>query len=156
MFNLLQGLGTPAQIVMYAFDLLMLLGKDVRLWRLDDRRAQFLEITRHLPDTIRFSETFIVPLCDLVNAVRQTQLEGIVAKRVDSPYYSGERSPNWGEVAGEQRQEFVIGGYVPSGSGANSILPDITSAGTSFTPAASGLALRQSAGPCYRILRSCR
>src|SRR5499425_3284257 len=38
-FNLLQGFGTPAGTVMYAFDLLMLNGKDLRPWRLEDRRA---------------------------------------------------------------------------------------------------------------------
>ena len=38
-FNLLQGLGTgPAVIVMYAFDVLMCQGKDVRSWPLAERR----------------------------------------------------------------------------------------------------------------------
>jgi hypothetical protein len=57
-FDLLQGLGAGAATVMYAFDLLMLRGKDVRVWPLDDRREQLAEITRSLPDTIRYSETW--------------------------------------------------------------------------------------------------
>jgi ATP-dependent DNA ligase len=57
-FDLLQGLGTgPAPIVMYAFDLLMWDGKDVRRWPLEERREQLREVVQHLPDTIRFSET---------------------------------------------------------------------------------------------------
>ena len=60
-FNLLQGFDNGQAIVLYAFDLLMLRGKDVRLWPLEDRREQLREIIPALPDTIRYSETFNVP-----------------------------------------------------------------------------------------------
>src|SRR5246127_2940641 len=43
-FNLLQGFGNAQAIVLYAFDLLMLQGKDVRSWPLDDRRGHLREI----------------------------------------------------------------------------------------------------------------
>lgn len=38
-------------------------------------------------------------------------LEGIVAKRLDSKYRPGERSPSWVKVRNRDRQEFVIGGW---------------------------------------------
>ena len=58
-FNLLQGFRCEASaIVLYAFDLLMLRGKDVLLWPLEDRREQLRDVVQPLPDTIRFSETF--------------------------------------------------------------------------------------------------
>src|SRR5918993_1202031 len=38
-------------------------------------------------------------------------LEGIVAKRVDSVYEPGRRSPSWLKIKIVQRQEFVVGGY---------------------------------------------
>ena len=45
-FNLLQGFGAgPATIVMYAFDLLMWQGKDVRLWALEERRQQLISFS---------------------------------------------------------------------------------------------------------------
>ena len=45
-FNLLQGFGGEATaIVLYAFDLLMWQGKDVRLWPLEERREQLREAT---------------------------------------------------------------------------------------------------------------
>jgi ATP-dependent DNA ligase len=47
-FNLLQGLGSAQAIILYAFDLLMLQGKDVRLWPFDDRREQLREIVSTL------------------------------------------------------------------------------------------------------------
>jgi bifunctional non-homologous end joining protein LigD len=73
----------------------MLRGRDVRIWPLDDRRKQLREIVKPLSDTIRYSETFSVPLSKLMPAVRKHQLEGIVAKRAESPYRSGERSFDW-------------------------------------------------------------
>jgi len=78
LFNLLQGFGDAQAIVFYAFDMLMLQGKDARLWPLEDRREQLREIVPTLPDTIRYSETFNVALPDLMRAVRKNQLEGIV------------------------------------------------------------------------------
>jgi ATP-dependent DNA ligase len=43
-FNLLQGFGDAQAIVLYAFDVLMLQGKDVRLWPLEDRREHLRKI----------------------------------------------------------------------------------------------------------------
>lgn len=65
------------------------------MWPLDDRREQLREIVTSPPDTIRFSETFNLPLSELMWTVRKHQLEGIVAKRAGSPYRSGERSADW-------------------------------------------------------------
>jgi DNA ligase D-like protein (predicted ligase) len=121
-FNLLQGFGNAQAIVLYVFDLLMLQGKDVRLWPLDDRRGQLRKIVSTLPDTIRYSETFNVPLSELVRAVRKHQLEGIVAKRASSQYHSWERSADWLKCRANRGQEFVIGGYIPNGNALDSIL----------------------------------
>jgi ATP-dependent DNA ligase len=121
-FNRLQGFGDAQAIVLYAFDLLMLRGKDVRLWRLDDRREQLREIVQRLPDTIRFSETFNVPLSELVAVVRKHQLEGIVAKRAGSRYRSGERCSDWLKWRANRGQEFVIGGYILNSDALDSLL----------------------------------
>jgi ATP-dependent DNA ligase len=61
-----------------------------------------------------------VPHSELVRAVRKHQLEGIVAKRVGSQ--SGERSPDWLKWRANRGQEFVIGGYIPSGDALYSLL----------------------------------
>jgi ATP-dependent DNA ligase len=121
-FNLLQGFGDAESIILYAFDLLMLRGKDVRMWPLDARREQLREIITPLPDTIRYSETFQVPLSELMRAVRKHQLEGIVAKRAGSEYRSGERCGDWLKWRANRGQEFVIGGYIPNGNALDSVL----------------------------------
>jgi hypothetical protein len=80
------------------------------------------EIAQQLPSTIRFSERFAAPLPDLIRAVRQYQLEGIVAKRAGSPYRSGERCGDWLKWRANRGQEFVVGGYLPDHNIVYSIL----------------------------------
>ena len=121
-FSLLQGFGEAAEIVLYVFDLLMLRGKDVRSWPLEERRAGLLEIAKQLPPSIRYSETFSVPLPELIQVVRQHRLEGIVAKRSGSPYRSAERGNDWLKWRANRGQEFVIGGYIPNDRVVDSIL----------------------------------
>lgn len=50
---------------------------------------------------------------ELLEAARRQGLEGIVAKRCDSPYRPGKRSSEWIKARVWQRQEFVIGGHIP-------------------------------------------
>jgi bifunctional non-homologous end joining protein LigD len=40
-------------------------------------------------------------------------MEGIVAKKLDSPYEPGRRSPNWLKIKIVQSQELVVGGWCP-------------------------------------------
>jgi bifunctional non-homologous end joining protein LigD len=50
---------------------------------------------------------------DLLEAARRQGLEGVVAKRSDSPYRPGKRTGEWIKTRVWRRQEFVIGGYIP-------------------------------------------
>jgi len=50
---------------------------------------------------------------DLLEAARRQGLEGIVAKRCESPYRPGRRTGEWIKARVWRRQEFVIGGYIP-------------------------------------------
>jgi bifunctional non-homologous end joining protein LigD len=49
----------------------------------------------------------------LLEASAEQGLEGLVAKRLDSPYEPGRRSPSWVKVKNVRRQELVIGGWLP-------------------------------------------
>lgn len=114
-FQALQHRSTHAThtIVFYAFDLLHLNGEDMKPLPLKERRATLahviersgLLLSLELPGSVR----------DIVSTVRAMQLEGVVAKRLDSPYEAGERSGTWQKLKLERQQEFVIGGYRPSG-----------------------------------------
>jgi bifunctional non-homologous end joining protein LigD len=49
----------------------------------------------------------------MVRSACQLGLEGIISKRRDRPYRSG-RGEDWLKIKCTERQEFVVGGYVPS------------------------------------------
>ena len=101
----------PAAIRYFAFDLLHLDGKDLRAVPLSARRDA-LENILNGSDVVFSSELPGSPE-DVVEAVRQVGLEGVVAKRRDSRYEPGKRSGVWQKFKVKLRQEFVIGGYKP-------------------------------------------
>jgi bifunctional non-homologous end joining protein LigD len=49
----------------------------------------------------------------LLDASRDQGLEGIIAKRLDSTYQPGSRSGAWLKIKNVQRQEVVVGGWMP-------------------------------------------
>jgi bifunctional non-homologous end joining protein LigD len=49
----------------------------------------------------------------MLAASRERGLEGVIAKRLDSPYEPGRRSGCWLKIKNVQRQEVVIGGWMP-------------------------------------------
>ena len=50
----------------------------------------------------------------LLQASREQRMEGVVAKRLDSRYEPGKRTGAWLKIKNQQRQQFVIGGWVPA------------------------------------------
>lgn len=57
----------------------------------------------------------------MLEAARDNRLEGVVAKRLDSPYREGKRTGEWLKTKLVHSQEFVIGGFVPLSTGARGI-----------------------------------
>jgi DNA ligase D-like protein (predicted ligase) len=112
-FNLLQNYGSAgAPLFFYVFDVLILAGRNVMAEPLDSRRELLHKrILPKLGEPIRCSPPLPGSLPDLVAAVREQGLEGLVAKRRDSIYEPGQRSGAWQKMRINQGQEFVIGGY---------------------------------------------
>jgi bifunctional non-homologous end joining protein LigD len=114
-FNALQNYGSRVQpIYFYVFDLLMYTGNDMRSKPLLERRECLeTKVLSKLGEPIRYSSELNASLPDLIQSVRDQQFEGLVAKRKDSLYESGERSGTWLKMRINRGQEFVIGGYTP-------------------------------------------
>lgn len=53
----------------------------------------------------------------LLEASRRQGLEGLVAKRLDSTYEPGRRSPGWLKLKNTRRQELVVGGWLEGQGG---------------------------------------
>jgi bifunctional non-homologous end joining protein LigD len=58
----------------------------------------------------------------LLAATAEQGLEGVIAKRTDAVYRPGRRSDAWIKVKNEQRQEFVVGGWLPGKGGRAGVL----------------------------------
>ena len=106
-FSLLQHGG--GALAMYAFDLLMLDGRDVTGETLADRKALLAE-TLITGETIRLSVAFDDGPA-LFEQAKAHGLEGVIAKRPSSRYLPGRRSESWVKVKTQQRQELAIAGY---------------------------------------------
>jgi len=75
---------------------------------------------------IRMAQHFETSAEEMVRAVRQQGLEGVVAKRKDSRYEAGKRSGSWAKYRLNRGQELVIGGYVSGAHGLDSIIVGYT------------------------------
>ena len=53
----------------------------------------------------------------LFEAVKERGIEGIVGKRLGSPYRPGRRSEDWQKVSIRHKLRAVVGGYMPGGGG---------------------------------------
>jgi bifunctional non-homologous end joining protein LigD len=114
-FSALQN-GVTAQLCYYVFDVLVLAGRNVMSEPLSARRELLRrQVLPHLADPIREAPQFDASLADLIRAVREQGLEGLVAKRLDSAYEPGERSGAWRKMRVNRTQEFVTGGYTVGG-----------------------------------------
>ncbi len=97
-----------------AFDLLHLDGKDLRGEPLTARKAalQTLLDGSALP-AVKYSDHQEGGGEAFFAAAKGLGVEGIISKRADAPYTSG-RTQGWLKIKRIERQEFVIGGYIPS------------------------------------------
>lgn len=102
-------------IYLYVFDLLRLEGADLRDLPLRERKRQLREALR-FEDPIRFTPHRNEVGEQLYEEACRKGLEGVIAKRADSPYRAT-RSRDWLKLKCHAEQELVIGGFTaPQGS----------------------------------------
>ena len=107
--NTIAHLVRSTPVVYFAFDLLYLDGYDLRNVNLGTRRELLAAVVT--PGAVlRISEAFAGAGAELLEAARETGLEGIIAKHASSGYES-KRSREWLKIKIVGEQEFVIGGF---------------------------------------------
>ncbi len=99
-------------VLFYAFDLLYLEGIDLRPLPLEQRKRRLTAAVR-TDNIVQVVEAIPEEGEAFFKAAAAMGLEGMVAKRRDSTYQPGQRSPHWVKVKAVQQQEFVVGGYLP-------------------------------------------
>ncbi len=110
-FQLLQNaLRHEAKLLYCAFDLMFADGEDLRALPLLERKKRLKALLpRH--KLIAFSNHRKGNGTRFFAEAELRHLEGIMAKRADSPYASGRRTADWLKVKTAQRQEVVIAGF---------------------------------------------
>jgi bifunctional non-homologous end joining protein LigD len=105
----------PVPVFLYLFDILRLDGRDVRDLPLRKRKA-LLRKALSFGGPIRLNPHRNEHGEEMFREACAKGLEGVVAKRADSPYRST-RSSDWRKLKCHAEQELVIGGYTsPQGS----------------------------------------
>jgi bifunctional non-homologous end joining protein LigD len=98
------------QVAFYAFDVLQIDGTDTVALPYEARR----ELLQQLVEP---GANWLVPAhqvgdgAALLAATAERGLEGVMAKRLGSPYQPGKRTPNWRKVKNRVRVEVVIAGF---------------------------------------------
>src|SRR5438552_8069135 len=122
-FNLLQNFRAEAsRIRYYIFDLLCWENRDLTHVPMVERRAVLKSVVVIPDKRIRISDYFEAAPKELLAAVCEQGLEGIIGKRKDSLYQPGKRSGAWIKYRVNRGQEFVIGGYFPGPHGFDSLI----------------------------------
>jgi len=110
-------LSRNSPVVFIAFDLLYLDGSDLRQTPLIERKKLLKDVLTP-NELVRYSEYFTGSGPQILEAVKAQGLEGMVAKRPDSPYES-RRSPDWVKWKVVDTASLVICGFTP-GEGSRS------------------------------------
>jgi len=111
-FSAMQQGGTA--LVYYVFDVLEVEGVPLVDLALRERRERLEKLLDRRNRCVRLSETFDDGDA-LYEAAKQQELEGIMAKRLDSRYAVGRRTRDWLKIKTHGRQEFIIAGYTHGG-----------------------------------------
>jgi bifunctional non-homologous end joining protein LigD len=98
-----------AQVVLQAFDVLSIDGRDV-IGLPYERRRELLSGVLEQGSNWTVPSHRIGGGADLLEATAEQGLEGVIAKRLGSTYQPGKRSPNWRKIKNRRTVQVVIGG----------------------------------------------
>jgi bifunctional non-homologous end joining protein LigD len=100
--------GSSTRIVLIAFDLLYINGRDIRKLPLFQRKAELKKIIAKTD--VQLSESFEIEGREMFAHACKLGLEGVVSKVRDSAYASG-RGNNWVKKTCAQRETLTIAGF---------------------------------------------
>jgi bifunctional non-homologous end joining protein LigD len=99
-------------VALVVFDVLQVGDQSTVTLAWSSRRGLLEKLAEDFPPGVELAHTFDDGN-DLLEAARRGGMEGIVAKRRDSLYDPGRRSPSWLKIKARYRQELVVGGWQP-------------------------------------------
>jgi ATP-dependent DNA ligase len=133
------------QLVLVLFDVLITARGSVMARTYQERRAILLGILSRLPETQRAISTVLSdpPSWWRVQEIWKRGGEGVILKRLGSPYRPGYRSPDWVKVKEVRTAALTIVGYAPGKNGPRSVFRLRDAAGIETTVGPRGEARRR-------------
>jgi len=120
--------GRESALILFAFDLMFLEGRDLRSLPLERRKEELAKLLRSLPAAsrarLRYLEHFTSPGAAVLESACRLSLEGVVSKRLDAPYESG-RTGSWIKAKCRAGHEVVIGGWTSEGASLSSLIAGV-------------------------------
>lgn len=114
-FQALQNYQTDpvGELKYFVFDLLFLNGHNIMHLPLLERKSLLPQVIEDIPH---------LEYCDHIESMGKTfyektieaGMEGVIAKKADSPYIPGSRTPNWLKIKSVESQEAIICGFTDS------------------------------------------
>ncbi|HEY8737193.1 MAG TPA: hypothetical protein VIO62_09135 [Candidatus Dormibacteraeota bacterium] len=105
----------PVTYVVY--DILYVRGRSLMREPLHRRQVRLRESVRSA-NRIYVADPVVAEGLAFFDAAQEKSLDGVIAKRVDSPYRAGQRHPDWLVVRAARQQDVVVLGFIP-GTGAH-------------------------------------
>jgi bifunctional non-homologous end joining protein LigD len=131
-FNALQNAGRGINAHFFVFDMLQLNGKDLMRIPLAERQ-QKLANSIAASEYIHIAEPLSGKLERIAEKIAGFGFEGVIAKRRDSIYTPGNAPGTWLKKKIKETEEFIIGGYIPTGRAIDAIVVGrISSTGLRF------------------------
>lgn len=100
---------TPASYIV--FDILYLKGENVMARPLRERKVLLKEMLQE-NDVVTLADYFPEKGEEYFQAALRLGIEGVMAKRLDSEYQPGIRSPDWMKIKKRSEFDLVVGGYI--------------------------------------------
>jgi len=120
--------GRESALVLFAFDLMFLEGRDLRPLPLAQRKQELARVLKSLPvsgrSRLRYLDHFDTAGGAVLESACKLSLEGVVSKRLDAPYQSG-RTGSWTKSKCRAGQEVVIGGWTSEGTNLSSLIAGV-------------------------------
>jgi bifunctional non-homologous end joining protein LigD len=107
-----EALASSDPVVLLIFDLMYLDGESL-LRRPYTERRELLESLGLAGVAWQTPPAFTGGAREAVAVSQEQELEGVIAKRLSSPYTAGRRSSDWIKIKNVRAQEVVIGGWTP-------------------------------------------
>lgn len=116
--------GETDDLVFFAFDLLFADGEDLRGLPLSERKLRLKQLIPDSDPRLRYVDHFVTGGDAVLQSACRMELEGIVSKRLDSPYRSG-RSDAWTKSKCRAGHEVVIGGWTTTDGAFRSLIAGV-------------------------------